>query len=345
MKSFFRICISLLGISLSLAGKPQIVILATGGTIAGIGTESVSAGYEAARTPVDEIIQAVPEIRTLADVTGEQFSQIASQDMHPELWVKLALRVNELLSDNGVDGVVITHGTDTMEETAYFLNLTIRSSKPVVLTGAMRPPTSLSADGGLNLYNAVAAAAAPESFDRGTLVVMNDEIHSARYVTKYNTTSVDAFVSPVFGPLGYVFYGDVEYIGESSKGKREIFKIYNETDLPRVDIHYSYAGYLPDQLNYAEQQTQGLVFIGTGNGNPNQETIAALAELRNHGIKIVRCGRPGTGRVTLNAEVNDAQYGFIAGDDVNPQKARILLMLALYQKLDQNQIQALFLKH
>ncbi len=328
--------------------KPVIIVLATGGTIAGQGAQSAQAQYEPARTPVEDLLRAVPEIQTLAQVQGEQFCQIASQDMTTALWVQLACRVNELLATETVDGIVITHGTDTMEETAYLLSLTTKSGKPVVLTGAMRPPTSMSADGALNLYNAIAVAASPASHNRGAMVAVNDVIHSAREVTKRNTTNVATFQSPVYGPLGEVFYGEVHYYRQQTRPGQNVphFVLRQDSELPRVDILYSYAGFNPDQVDFlVTAGSRGIVFAGTGNGNPNQQTITSLAAAREAGVAIVRSSRPGTGRVTMGAEVDDARWGFVVADNLSPQKSRILLMLALLQTGEPEDLQKLFIRY
>jgi L-asparaginase len=190
---------------------PNIVVLATGGTIAGAASTNVQAGYTSGQVGVEQLIAAVPEAKKLASLRGEQISNIGSQDMNDEVWLKLANRVNALVAMPDVAGVVITHGTDTIEETAYFLNLVVKSKKPVVLTAAMRPATALSADGPLNFFNAVAVAANKEAADRGVLVVINDWIHGAASLTKTNTTAVQTFMSPIWGLLGTVSYGQCEF--------------------------------------------------------------------------------------------------------------------------------------
>lgn len=170
---------------------PNVVILATGGTIAGAGASSTGSAYTSGQVKIEAMIDAVPNIRELANLKGEQIANVGSQDMNVKVWLDLAKRINELLATKEVDGIVITHGTDTQEETAYFLNLVVKSEKPVVLTGSMRPSTALSAEGPLNLYNAVAVAASPIAKGYGVMVVMNDEIHSAHDVKKMMTTPVD----------------------------------------------------------------------------------------------------------------------------------------------------------
>ena len=207
---FKAVLLMILGATLAVA-KPTIYILATGGTIAGSGSGSLDSSYTSGTVTVDKLIAAVPDINKIATIKGEQISNIGSQDMNNEVWLKLVNRINELLNSGKADGIVVTHGTDTMEETAYFLNLVVKSDKPVVLVGAMRNSGSLSADGPLNLFNAVNVAISKDSVGKGVVVVMNDEIHAAREVTKTNTTGVDTFKSPNSGKIGTVFYGNVKY--------------------------------------------------------------------------------------------------------------------------------------
>jgi L-asparaginase len=190
---------------------PTVVVLATGGTIAGAAASDVQAGYTSGQLGVDQLLAAVPQAKEIAVLRGEQISNIGSQDMNDEVWLKLAPRVNELLQSADVDGIVITHGTDTIEETSYFLNLVVKSRKPVVLTAAMRPATALSADGPLNFYNAVAVAAHPDAAGRGVLVVVNDWIHDAGSLTKTSTTAVQTFLSPLRGLVGTVAYGEPDF--------------------------------------------------------------------------------------------------------------------------------------
>lgn len=201
----------LLSATMAFAAKPNIHILATGGTIAGTGSSATGTSYTAGQVAIGALLDAVPEIKDIANVTGEQIVRIGSQDMNDEVWLTLAKKINELLKRPDIDGIVITHGTDTMEETAYFLNLTVKSDKPVVLVGAMRPSTALSADGPLNLYNAVVTAAAKESKDKGVLVAMNGLILGAESVVKMNTVDVQTFQAPNSGALGYVLNGKVCY--------------------------------------------------------------------------------------------------------------------------------------
>ncbi len=198
--------------ALSQGKKPNIVILATGGTIAGAAATGTQSAYTSGAVTIDAMVNAVPGIKDLANIKGEQIANVGSQDMSFDIMLKVAKRINELLPTNDVDGIVITHGTDTMEETAYFLNLVVKSDKPVVLVGSMRPSTAVSADGPLNLYNAVAVAGNPKSRDLGVLVVMNDQIHAAHSLTKTSTTDVQTFMSPLRGLVGVVSYGKMRLL-------------------------------------------------------------------------------------------------------------------------------------
>lgn len=337
----------LLGATLAFA-KPTIYILATGGTIAGSGSGALDTSYTSGTVTVDKLIAAVPEINKIATIKGEQISNIGSQEMNNEVWFKLANRVNELLTSGKADGIVITHGTDTMEETAYFLNLVVKSDKPIVMVGAMRNSGSLSADGPLNIYNAVNVAMCKKAVGKGVMVVMNDEIHAAREVTKTNTTAVDTFKSPNSGKIGTVFYGNVKfYMNPVRKHTvNSAFDITKIKELPRVDIIYSHSNDNPDFVNLAVKNgAKGIVNAGMGNGNPFPSALEALGEAVKSGVVVVRDSRVGSGETTLNGEVDDGKYGFLASDNLNAQKARVLLMLALTQTTDKAKIQELFLTH
>ncbi|EEF13102.1 L-asparaginase [Campylobacter rectus RM3267] len=337
----------LLGATLAFA-KPTIYILATGGTIAGSGSGALDTSYTSGTVTVDKLIAAVPEINKIATIKGEQISNIGSQEMNNEVWFKLANRVNELLTSGKADGIVITHGTDTMEETAYFLNLVVKSDKPIVMVGAMRNSGSLSADGPLNIYNAVNVAMCKKAVGKGVMVVMNDEIHAAREVTKTNTTAVDTFKSPNSGKIGTVFYGNVKfYMNPVRKHTvNSAFDITKIKELPRVDIIYSHSNDNPDFVNLAVKNgAKGIINAGMGNGNPFPSALEALGEAVKGGVVVVRDSRVGSGETTLNGEVDDGKYGFLASDNLNAQKARVLLMLALTQTTDKAKIQELFLTH
>lgn len=324
---------------------PVIVVLATGGTIAGAAGSDVQAGYASGQVGVEQLLAAVPQARKLATLRGEQISNIGSQDMNDEVWLKLARRVNELVTMPDVDGVVITHGTDTIEETGYFLNLVVKSPKPVVMTASMRPSTALSADGPLNFFNAVGVAAHKDAAGRGVLVVINDWIHGARSLTKTSTTAVQTFMSPLQGLIGSVAYGAPEFyrlpIGKHTMQSE--FSLDGVTTLPRVDIIMAHASMDGALLNAsAAAGARGIVVAGVGNGNMTASALDAMAALSKKGIVGVRSSRVATGLVSRNVEVDDDKLGLVASDDLNPQKARVLLRLALLKPRPLAEIQRLF---
>ncbi len=325
--------------------KKNIVVIATGGTIAGVGASADDSKYSASKVGVDGIIASVPNIANLANLKGEQLFQMSSENMNSETWLKIAKRVYELTDRNDVDGIVITHGTDTIEETAYFLNLVIKTKKPIVIVGAMRPSTSISADGPLNLYNAVAVAASSEARNKGVLVVFNDNIYNARDVAKTNTNNVATFASNNFGPIGNVYYGKVRIYFEPLRNhtNKSTFDVRNLTSLPKVDILYGYTNQDTSTLDaLITNKTHGIVFAGVGDGNLGKDTLARAIEASKTGVKIVRSSRLGSGFVVRNAEINDDEYGFITADNLTPQKARILLMLSLTKTKDSEKIQNIF---
>jgi L-asparaginase len=262
-----------------------------------------------------------------------------------EILLKVAKRINELLPSPDVDGIVITHGTDTLEESAFFLNLVVKSDEPVVMVGSMRPSTAVSADGPLNLYNAIGVAADPAAKARGVLVVMNDWIHNAHSLTKTSTTAVQTFLSPVRGLAGIASYGNNDWynIPAWKHTTRSEFDISRVNALPRVDIIYAYADMPPDSIDAAVRNgAKGIVIAGVGNGNMNAASVQAAARAVKAGTVVVRSSRVATGSVGRNVELNDDELGFIASDELNPQKARILLSLALLQPHTPEQLQQMF---
>lgn len=327
--------------------KSRIAILGTGGTIAGfIDSTIATTGYTAGAIDIDVLIKAVPQIRDLADISWEQIANIDSSNMCDEIWLRLAKKIAKLFAE-GIDGVVITHGTDTMEETAYFLNLTIKSDKPVVLVGAMRPSTAISADGPKNLYNAVALVANKEAKNKGVVVAINDKILSARGVVKTHSLNVDAFSSPDFGDLGYIVDGKVFFYNNVTKAhtKNAPFDVSKLTSLPKVDILYSYSN---DGSGVAakalfEHGTKGIVVAGSGAGSIHKNQKDVLKELLKKGLKVVVSSRVVAGCVAVSD--SDEKLGFISAEDLNPQKARVLLILALTKTSDPKKIQEYFLKY
>lgn len=332
----------------SEARKANIVIIGTGGTIAGAGAAATNtAAYQSAVVPVDKIIASVPEISKIANVKGEQVFQIGSESFNNERLLKLGKRVSELLKQPDVDGIVITHGTDTIEETTYFLNLTLKSDKPVVVVGSMRPGTALGADGALNLYDAVLVASSPESRGKGTLAVLNDEIHTGRDVTKSNTFKIETFRSP-FGPLGYVVEGRTLYYRlparpHTMQTEWDIDKI---DKLPEVAVVYAYGNVNPASIDAAVKNgAKAIVYAATGNGSVGDYMVEPLKAARAKGVQIVRASRTGSGVVVRNAEQPDDKYDWLVTDDQLPQKARILMALALTKTNDTKELQKIFWKY
>ena len=324
---------------------PDVVILATGGTIAGTAASSTQmTGYKSGNLGVQTLIEAVPAIKEIADVSGEQIVNVGSPNLTEENLLKIAKRCNELLADSKVKGIVITHGTDTLEETAYFLNLTIKSDKPVVIVGSMRPATAISADGPVNLLNAVKVAASDEAVGKGVLVAMNDEINGARDVTKTNTTLVSTFKAPELGTLGYIAAGQPQFFKESTRRhtSKSEFDISKVNSLPRVDIVYSYL--CDDRVAtdaFVKAGAKGIVHAGSGNGSISNKTYEGLLDAVSKGVVIVRSSRVGNGVVTKSLP-EWTEKGLIESGTLNPQKSRILLQLALTRTSDPKEIQRIF---
>jgi L-asparaginase len=351
-----RISLFLL-ISLTLGGwqhasahekKPNIVILATGGTIAGAAATGTQPGYTSGAVTIDAMLAAVPGIKDLANIKGEQISNVGSQDMSFDIMLTLAKRINQLLASSDVDGIVVTHGTDTMEETAFFLNLVVKSDKPVVMVGSMRPSTAVSADGPLNLYNAIGVAIDPNARGRGVLVVMNDWIHGAHSLTKTSTTAIQTFMSPLRGVVGVCNYGKNDFYNTPhwKHTTASEFDIANVTKLPRVDIIFACADMSADLIDASVANgAKGIVIAGVGNGNMNKASLEAAARAVKKGVVVVRSSRVAMGTVGRNVEVNDDEVGFIASDELNPQKSRILLSLALLKPRTMAEIQSLFISY
>jgi L-asparaginase len=291
------------------------------------------------------MIAAVPGIKDMANIKGEQISNVGSQDMSFEIMLKLAKRINELMKRSDLDGIVVTHGTDTMEETAFFLNLVVRGDKPVVMVGSMRPSTAVSADGPLNLYNAVGVAVDPNAKGRGVLVVMNDWIHAAHSLTKTSTTAIQTFMSPLRGIVGVANYGKNDFYNTPTwkHTSASEFDISGVDKLPRVDIVFACADMPPDLIDASVANgAKGIVIAGVGNGNMNKASLEAAANAVKKGVVVVRSSRVPTGAVGRNVEVNDDELGFIASDELNPQKARLLLSLALLKSRPKTDLQNLF---
>ncbi|QIH09200.1 MULTISPECIES: asparaginase [Pseudomonas] len=324
----------------------NVVILATGGTIAGAGASAAnSATYQAAKVGIEQLIAGIPELSQVANVRGEQVMQIASESITNENLLQLGRRVAELADSKDVDGIVITHGTDTLEETAYFLNLVEKTDKPIVVVGSMRPGTAMSADGMLNLYNAVSVAGNKSSRGKGVLVTMNDEIQSGRDVSKMINIKTEAFKSP-WGPLGMVVEGKSYWFRLPAKRHTmdSEFDIKNIKSLPDVEIAYGY-GNVSDTAYKALAQggAKAIIHAGTGNGSVSSRVVPALQELRKNGVQIIRSSHVNAGGFVLrNAEQPDDKYDWVVAHDLNPQKARILAMVALTKTQDSKELQRMF---
>lgn len=312
------------------APLPRVAVLATGGTIAGSASSRAAIGYDAGKVSADDLISAVPGIDRLARITTEQVSSIGSQDMNDAVWFQLARRIDDILGKGEADAVVITHGTDTMEETAFFLSNVLRTDKPVVLVGSMRPSTAIGADGPANLYEAVEVAASNSAKGRGVLVVLNDTIHSARFVEKTNTTSVQTFESPNGGPAGFVDPASIRFVQPIQPSGSKPYALPAQAPLPRVEIVYAHAGMDAAAVEDAIRRgAKGIVLAGVGDGNASKEVMAALADAAKRGVVVIRASRIGSGFVNRNVEFDDDKSGFAVSLDLNPQKARILAQLLI----------------
>ena len=327
------------------AAKPNVIILATGGTIAGAGASALnSATYAAAKVPVDKLLAGLPELANVANVKGEQVLQIASESFTNDNLMKLGKRVSALVKQADVDGIVVTHGTDTLEETAYFLNLVIRTDKPIVVVGSMRPGTALSADGALNLFDAVSVAGSKDAAGKGVLVTMNDEIQSGRDVTKKINIKTEAFKSQ-WGPLGMIVEGNNYWFRAPVKRHtaQSEFNIDEFEALAPVEIVYGYGNMPRSAIDlFGTVGIKALIHAGTGNGSVADRNVPALQEVRAKGIQVIRSSRVPEGFVLRNAEQPDDKYDWVVAHDLNPQKARILAAVALTKPVDSKELQRIF---
>lgn len=344
-KISFLMVMALVMSTIAFAQKPKIRIIATGGTIAGVSASATSSAYGAGQVGIQTLIDAVPQIKDIAEVSGEQLVNIGSQDMNDEVWLKLAKRINQLLNKEGYDGVLVTHGTDTMEETAYFLSLTVHSDKPVVLVGSMRPSTAISADGPANLYNGVCTLVDPSSKGHGVMACMNNELFEAKALVKTHTTDCATFKGGIYGERGYVYNGKPYFLHTpvAKQGLTSEFNVDNLDKLPQVGITYGYANTsaLPFKA-FVDAKFDGIVNAGVGDGNFYKDVQPLAEQAVKNGIVVVRASRVPFGPTNLNGEVDDAKYHFVASLNLNPQKARILLMLALTKTRDWQKIQQYF---
>lgn len=328
--------------AVSQAELPRVVVLATGGTIASTYDEEIGA-LRAALTG-DEIVSAVPGLSDLARVSVEQVANVNSRDMTPAIWLELSRRANALLAMPDVAGVVVTHGTDTLEETAYFLDLTVASEKPVVVVGAQRAPTNYDTDGPRNMLNAVRVAISDEAIGMGTMVVMNGQINAAREVTKTNTLDVETFQTLDFGLLGIA---DVEAVRfYRAPTRRQTVPLDPDVVLPNVAIVSEYAGSDGRQIRLLleDGSLDGLVVAGLGLAHVSTPTLEAIRQVRAQGIPVVVASRVLTGRIVpLYANNIDLlEIGCVQSDNLSPQKARVLLMAAMTRTTDTDELRRYF---
>ena len=333
------------GVSLVGQPVPTVAIFSTGGTIASMHDPEVG-GYVPALTGAD-LVAAIPEIEGTAQLRVEQISNISSSDMTPEIWLRLSGRIAEALSDDDVSGAVVTHGTNTLEETAYFLDLTIQSDKPVILVGAQRPASDADTDGPRNLLDAIRVASSPEAVGKGVMVVMNGQINAARDVTKSSTNQVETFRSLEFGAIGIADFEGVRFY--RSPLRRQTFEIDPDTTLGRVEIVSSYAGADGRMIRslLGEGEVSGIVVAGLGLGSVPGVMFDAIEQARSAGIPVVISTRVPTGRVfprggSRGSALSLRSIGCVLADNLSPQKARILLMLALTTTQDPADLQRYF---
>ncbi len=320
--------------------KKTVVVLATGGTIAGMGKKGSQTNYVPGKLSIETIASSVDGLDALADLREIQIANVNSDDITSSDWLELARRINALSREPGIDGFVITHGTDTMEETAYFLHLTCHTEKPVVVTGAMRPSTATSADGPMNLYQAVAVASSDKARGKGVMCVFSDSIYGARDFQKLSTTSVTAFGGRDFGMMGYIIDNEILFYNQSTRPHTiaSPFFVDSLSALPKVEIVFFYVDADPVIVTEAASRADGLVLVGAGNGNYSN---AFNEEVGRLSIPVVRTSRIGNGIIVPDDKF-DVYPNVIIGDNLAPTKARILLQLALTHSKERDVIQEYF---
>ncbi len=330
--------------------KPRIKIIGTGGSIAGIGlhrfdyTQYAELGK---KLTIEQSLDRIPEANDIADIRSENLISVGSGAIGPTEWLQLSHRINNLLKTEDLDGIVVTHGTATLEETSYFLQLTIKSKKPVVVTGAMRPPTAVGTDADINLLDAIRVATSPEAVGKGVLTVLNNEIHSARDVQKANTLRIETFRANELGFLGYADSdGQVLFYREPTRRhtSSSAFDVDCITDLPRVDIVYAYGGSDSLLINAVRRNhSDGMVMTGFGSGTFPPDMLDAGSEAVKEGIPVVIASRSTAGRTVITPRVT--RLGFIVADNLQPQKARVLLMLGLTTTNNHKILQQMFMEY
>jgi L-asparaginase len=320
--------------------KPTLALIGTGGTIAGAASAaSVSTDYQPASLSLAAVVDTVPELRARYDIEVTQPMQLASYDVRPEHWLDLHAAVMHAVNNPDVVGIVVTHGTDTLEETATFLHLSVDSDKPIVVVGAMRPATAYSADGPANLLDACSVAACLGARGRGTLVVMNGRIHSGLWVGKRHVSSVEAFDSPLAGAVGEVADQAVQWFRAAARAPTVAWQ--TPTAWPRVDIAVAYAGVDETAMRaFVTAGARGIVHAGLGNANTPTAYRTFIQSLPAQGVLVARCARFITGSVTRASVYADAEHGILTAGPLPPHKVRIVMLLGLAHGMDGPAIQA-----
>jgi L-asparaginase len=326
---------------------PRLAVIGTGGTISSLGASSLDVlDYPdfGQKLSCEALLERFPETRLVADPVPVTFRQVGSTEIGPKEWIELRAMIHRIGRDEpAVTGFVIPHGTATLEETAFFLNLTLAVMQPVVLVGAQRPASALGSDAGMNLVNALRVAGSPLARGKGVLAVVNDEIHAARDVVKTSTYRLQTFRSLDFGALGHVDGDGVHFYRSPSRKHMPDtqFAALDLGALPRVEIVYSYAGADGALVDAAVAAgARGIVSAGFAPGSPTPQQRTALERAAKSGVVIVQCSRAASGRVAPRRRLRES--AIVAGEDLSPQKARILLMLALSTTADITAIQQAF---
>ncbi len=330
------------------AAKPRVAFVGTGGTISYAGRDSLDLWEymdHGRRMPVSEILSLFPEAAGAADIVPVDVRQVSSSGIVPDDWLAMTAKIHEIAETMpDIDGAVVTHGTATLEETAYFLNLALKTDLPVAVTGAQRPSSGFATDAGANLLAAIRAASAPEARGLGVTVVLNDEIHAAREVSKTSTLRLETFRAPDLGMLGYA-----DPDGRAAIYRRPArphttateFDVRGLSKLPRVDIVYSYAGADGAAVRaFVDAGARAIVCAALAPGLPAPPQVDALLEARAAGVLAVYSTRAGSGRALRRTTMREA--GIVAADNLNPQKARVLAMLALTRTDDPEEVQRMF---
>ncbi len=347
-----RLCLILCLVSLCLYQSPiqaelkTIQLITMGGAITGTQKDALSGKFKLSSRSAETLVAGNIEILELADIKFKELYNIPSQEIQQKHWIKLAKEVDKAVNDITIDAVIITHGTDTLEETAYFLNLTVKTKKPIILTGAIRAALHPSSDSTQNLIDAIRVATHNDAINKGVLVVANGKIISARHIQKNHNHSLDALESSELGILGYVHNEIIDFHQASIKKHTYYsdFDIKTISELPNVDIAYAYSGGLS---NIKKTAIKGLVVAGVGSGNIPMTTLKELKKLQKNNIQIVRSSRNVGAPVysSKGSEINDAYLNFVSANNLSPQKARVLLMVALHKTSDPNKIRSYFKTH